>query len=314
VGVLTVLAVGALATGGASTASAGIVTPSCGSTITLPTTLTSDIGPCPGDGIIIGADNVTLDLNGHTISGDGSGNGNGVESAGHSNVVVQSTNGRGLITRFNEGVFMAGADNNVVRSLKVTRNFGSAATGGGGIIISDESNVEIDHNLVVNNGPYAGIAIFGSESDNRITHNTVRENIRSDDVVVPTGILLAPQVQDTLVKRNRVLGAGFHGISVDGPFNRVIGNMVVGAGITDIGGSGIYFNEQADRGRILGNQVFNNTNYGIGLTNGATRNRVIGNSATSDVSFDLFDGNADCDRNTWSLNTFNAAEPACAGV
>ena len=44
---------------------------SCGDTITTDTTLDSDLVNCPNNGIVIGADNITLDLNGHTIDGDG---------------------------------------------------------------------------------------------------------------------------------------------------------------------------------------------------------------------------------------------------
>jgi hypothetical protein len=43
----------------------------CGDTITTDTTLDSDLVNCPNNGIVIGADNITLDLNGHTIAGDG---------------------------------------------------------------------------------------------------------------------------------------------------------------------------------------------------------------------------------------------------
>lgn len=44
---------------------------SCGDTITTDTKLANDLTNCPADGIVIGADNITLDLNGHTIDGDG---------------------------------------------------------------------------------------------------------------------------------------------------------------------------------------------------------------------------------------------------
>src|SRR4051794_5192023 len=42
-------------------------TVSCGSTITATTKLHADLANCPGDGLVIDADNVTIDLNGHTI-------------------------------------------------------------------------------------------------------------------------------------------------------------------------------------------------------------------------------------------------------
>ena len=44
---------------------------SCGDTITTDATLHHNLVNCPNNGIIIGADNVTLDLNYHTIDGDG---------------------------------------------------------------------------------------------------------------------------------------------------------------------------------------------------------------------------------------------------
>jgi hypothetical protein len=47
--------------------------PHCGDTIMQTTVLTSDIGPCPGVGLVIGADDLTLDLNGHSIKGSGGG-------------------------------------------------------------------------------------------------------------------------------------------------------------------------------------------------------------------------------------------------
>ena len=43
----------------------------CGDTITTDTTLHHNLVNCPNNGIIIGADNVTLDLNYHRIDGDG---------------------------------------------------------------------------------------------------------------------------------------------------------------------------------------------------------------------------------------------------
>src|SRR5215208_1390818 len=43
----------------------------CGDTITADTTLDRDLTDCPSNGIVIGANRITLDLNGHTISGDG---------------------------------------------------------------------------------------------------------------------------------------------------------------------------------------------------------------------------------------------------
>src|SRR5213596_2851923 len=72
--------------------------PKCGDTITTDTTLHHNLVNCPNNGLIIGADNVTLDLNYHTIDGDGAfpaaGCGHeddcdlGVASIGHDGVTV----------------------------------------------------------------------------------------------------------------------------------------------------------------------------------------------------------------------------------
>jgi hypothetical protein len=43
---------------------------SCGETITTDTTLHTDLLNCKNHGIVIGADGITLDLNGHLIDGD----------------------------------------------------------------------------------------------------------------------------------------------------------------------------------------------------------------------------------------------------
>src|SRR4051794_23608464 len=53
----------------AAPASASAATLECGSIVTASTTLRADLVDCPGDGLVIGADNITLDLKGHTLDG-----------------------------------------------------------------------------------------------------------------------------------------------------------------------------------------------------------------------------------------------------
>ena len=59
-------AIFALAPGAAQAAD-----PACGDTITTDTTLHADLVNCPGDGLVIGANNITLNLNGHRSTGLG---------------------------------------------------------------------------------------------------------------------------------------------------------------------------------------------------------------------------------------------------
>src|SRR4051794_25449060 len=52
-------------------ASAGVTQKvECGATITTSITLGNDLVDCPNNGIVIGADNITLDLNRHRVDGD----------------------------------------------------------------------------------------------------------------------------------------------------------------------------------------------------------------------------------------------------
>ncbi len=59
------------ASGSRRSAPAASPQPRCGDTITTDVTLHHNLVNCPNNGIIIGADNITLDLNYHTIDGDG---------------------------------------------------------------------------------------------------------------------------------------------------------------------------------------------------------------------------------------------------
>jgi hypothetical protein len=72
---------------------------SCGDTILVSSTLTTDL-TCTGDGLIIGAAGVTLDLGGHTISGTGTGVGiRDTGPASFSNVTVRDGTVRGFATQ-----------------------------------------------------------------------------------------------------------------------------------------------------------------------------------------------------------------------
>ena len=71
VSLAVILAVAVTALAALNNAEAAGGQPQCGDTITADTTLHHNLANCPNNGIIIGADNVTVDLNYHTIDGDG---------------------------------------------------------------------------------------------------------------------------------------------------------------------------------------------------------------------------------------------------
>ena len=121
----------------------------CGDVITQDTKLDSDLIDCPGDGLEIGADNVTLDLNGHTVDGDGdarpglgcdTGIRNGGfdncsrQDAGHGGVTIRN----GTVREFAHGVQVIIADHNSLLHLRLYDN-----SGFGGIVTYLMSNGRI---------------------------------------------------------------------------------------------------------------------------------------------------------------------------
>jgi parallel beta-helix repeat protein len=98
---------------------------SCGDTIVADTTLDSDLVNCPNNGIVIRADDVTLDLNGHVVDGDGSPAANcdqrtdlcdfGVADDGHDGVTVK----HGSVREFAIGVLFGTATAGKVRHNRV---------------------------------------------------------------------------------------------------------------------------------------------------------------------------------------------------
>ena len=65
-------------------------------------TLTSDLGPCRGDALIAGADNITINLGGYTVTGTGPATGAGVRVAQRTGVTVTN----GTIQGFHTGVVL----------------------------------------------------------------------------------------------------------------------------------------------------------------------------------------------------------------
>src|SRR6185369_7080128 len=67
----------------------------CGTTITSSTTLTADQA-CTGDGLIIVGDGLTIDLGGHTLSGDGDAGDFGIDVSGAPHVTIRNGTVRGF--------------------------------------------------------------------------------------------------------------------------------------------------------------------------------------------------------------------------
>ncbi|MDP9358780.1 MAG: right-handed parallel beta-helix repeat-containing protein, partial [Chloroflexota bacterium] len=290
---------------------------SCGDVITKSTTLVADIGPWPADGIIIGADNIRLNLNGHTISGTpgvGDGNAAGIRLPFRTGVTITGHPGNsgktGTVTGFDGGVFINGGSGNTIENLVVRDNVGPGgeAALGDGIVLFHSANNRIINNLVAHNGPYDGIGVLGVDSnDNLIQGNTVEDTLASEGSFVFDGVgviinnFLDEQgtprrgepIRNNHVIDNVVRRSDNSGISTIGNIDaRIISNTV-----EDNGQRG-EFCFDGGRGGIRGPggitcQPAASPSNGIGLTAGplaprVTRVLIEGNTVTGNTGNGIF--------------------------
>ena len=233
---------GALAVAGLAAPAALAGGPACGDTITRSVTLRHDLRNCPADGLIIGADRVTLDLAGHTIDGDAviGGDDTGVRLDGRRHVTVRD----GTIREFDHAIHLTSASHNHITRLEATR---SGDTDIGRAILLDEGSDDnlIDRNDASFNGR-SGVAVLDS-SRNLVTRNRTNHN--------------------------DVAGMGVFG----GSGNRVTANVM-----NDNGQNGIFWGSGHTGGALAANAIARNPEAGILLDSGddalITLNHLAGNA------------------------------------
>ena len=266
--------------------------PACGEVLTTDTTLTGDM-TCAGTALRIGADGITVNLNGYMITGDGVTVGAaGVRNAGYNGVTIEN----GTITNFFFGIYLNGASGNTIQLItadgntfsgiyvengsnsnqivdSVVINNGTPAHRGNGITINGSDGNLVARSLAVNNYTQ-GIFVGGganspASSNTRIVHNTSHDNV-SNGIGIIGG-------SGHLVQNNRSVDNGGHGVSFSSlPVPGSVTDSAV-AGNTASGNAlnGIALND-AHRNRVTANQADANVLTGILLT-GADDNAITGN-------------------------------------
>lgn len=299
---------------GAGPATAAHVT--CGQTITVSTTLDSDVGPC-SEGLTIGADNVTLDLGGFTLSGTpAAGEGPGVLVAGRTGVTVTN----GTITQFDSGVAIEGGSGNTVTRLQLLDNRGVGDYGEGVLVFASTGNT-VSYNLIRNNGPYGGISLLIADG-NLVENNQIVDNNMS--TTNTSGIRLEnigtfASSDGNTVRNNLVTGSALDGIQLfaGSSDNTVSRNLVTNNnrdGITAFAGSNrniiednqVRFNGS---GPIAGNGIF--IRGAAGAFPAPSGNIIRRNISTNNVVLDLRDGTPNCGTNVWTANQGITGTPPC---
>ena len=97
----------------------------CGMVVTQSIELRNDLNDCLWDGLVVGADGITIDLNGHTV--DGKGIAAGIRNDGYDNVSVKN----GTVIEFDHGVMLnPGTERNIVEDLVLESNQEAGVTMG----------------------------------------------------------------------------------------------------------------------------------------------------------------------------------------
>ncbi|MER7362919.1 right-handed parallel beta-helix repeat-containing protein [Nonomuraea wenchangensis] len=243
----------------------------CGQVITRSIKLANDLHNCRGNGLEVGASNITIDLNGHTIDGSGaalpfSGIDNtaeGLSRTGHSRVTIKN----GTVTDFGGGISLAnGADRNLVQRILATAN------GGAGISARNVDRPYISDSAAI--GAFIGFRL-DSVTNAHIERSTALNNTGN-------GILLTGASRGTVLHRNSVVNNNGDGILVTAAVTgtRIDNNDVNGNGTRIPREDGIDVDATDAATVIRDNRARNNGDYGIEATPGVTDgggNRASGN-------------------------------------
>ncbi len=158
----------------------------CGDTVTTDITLTANLGPCPGDGLVLNGDQITVNLNGHTISGTAVGS--GILFSG----VQQGTiKGPGTITNFVTGITMGGGAGAVmIYNIIFTKNTEAIW------MAHPNGNIRVLNNVILGTGQQGKGIEIGGGSTAYIYQNTVSG--------YPVGIYIGTDAPNVFVDENLV--------------------------------------------------------------------------------------------------------------
>ncbi len=274
----------------------------CGQTITTSITFSADQN-CTGNGLIVGADGVTIDLGGFTLTGDRGSSDLGITSIGHSQVVIRN----GTVRNFDQGIFISGGgettsvkmtnvivrDNvhegaNIAIGVATVTHSAFIDNGGSGVFFqgfSDKGSLIASSAFVGNGG--AGFQISGG-SKSKLTGLTATGNsvgvvlnganlsFRSSAVAANTtdGVVLIANGSITIAK-TVIVGNLRDGVRVTNTIGTsVIASNVIGGN----GANGVHLVNDSSDVSIVGNRLIGNAVDGVKVESTAA-NLVKGNTA-----------------------------------
>ena len=165
--------------------------PVCGSVVTADVEFTGDLH-CDGDGLIVGASGITIDLKGFTLSGGDTGAGFDVEGP-YQDVTIRN----GSVQGFRVGISFGGGGGHLVENLEIRDS-------SRGISMDNTSDVEIRGNRISSPG---GIELEDDAVRTRIVDNEIScGGIGSAIEAIGEG---PPGGNQHLISRNRIHDCGY---------------------------------------------------------------------------------------------------------
>jgi parallel beta-helix repeat protein len=261
----------------------------CGQKVTQSIKLNNNLGDCLGHGLIVSANNITIDLNGKTI--DGKSLGAGVLNNGFDSVTIKN----GRLTDFDYGVMLnQGSKLNIVEGITAEKNQ-DAGIGLGqqtwpedpnlapsvpvaGFISAVDGNILRSNTLVLNNN---GVWLMNGAKDNVVRGNLIASSsgeavfidratktlVEGNDIQVASkNAVLLEGATDNTVRDNSISTAGTGVLisatttgttGIESTGTRVEGNL-----ITDIAGPGLEINSSSDS-ELIDNVVTLSDSYAI---------------------------------------------------
>jgi parallel beta-helix repeat protein len=308
----------------------------CGATITNNVTLTADVGPCTGTAVTIGANNVTLNLNGFSIIGPSTcGTGSiGVFVPGSSTndkiigTLSGGSAGPGTITGFDQGIHLGTPGGATVTQGTLVKHVHVTSNCNVGITMQGSSGNKIRNNTLGAN-PCIGIFIDNGANNQMVGNAITGSNIPPTPGVCSTdlgggGVAIEIHIGSGFLVSGNSINSNTNGVVSDGfsPGSTLSANDISGNtqdGVALSGQATITGNQVDANGRdgiaiseengfvISSNKADSNGRYGVAVggargeaagSNNATKtNHALGNGV-----LDLFwDGNGT--GNTWTSNT-----------
>ncbi|MCP5009301.1 MAG: right-handed parallel beta-helix repeat-containing protein [Aestuariibacter sp.] len=263
-----------------------------------------------GNGIDVNVDNVTIDLMGFTLSGDGTTGDYGIYMNTHNNVTIKN----GTIRNFGRaGIYQGSSTGRYNRAIDV-RAIGNGTQGGGsshsGIFLLGTNN-HIERCTAADNGGYG---LYAGNSSN-VNNNTAYNN-GSTGISAGTGSTISG---NTAYDNGSYGIYGGHGSTITGntAYNNTGNYGIYGGYGSSISANTVYSNAgwgiYASSGNLVMNNTINSNNTSYTENLGGLRvnndSRVVGNTLDGNAEYGIYVNNADTViENNLVSDTFNTGD------